>query len=129
MAISPLERALANAGWTQLLPDNVDVFLQMPGPAIMFFAGDPQKRPETNDLAVILPELQCSFGDEFRVGVVLAGDHEAELKSRFGVHYTPTLSLFSGGELQGHIPKLRDWSVYQRKLTEFLHGAISTPAS
>jgi len=89
------------------------------GETVLFFTGDPQKCPETNDLEVVFPELHEAFAKRFRLAMVDRRD-EAELMAELGVLVTPTLAFFRGGELLGLLPRLRDWAVYMDEIPAIL---------
>jgi hydrogenase-1 operon protein HyaE len=83
--------------------------------AILFFAGDPAQRPETSDVAVILPELARVFAGRVRVALVAPG-HEGALKDRFQVLVLPSLVVLRGGLPVEVLPKVLDWSEYVRRI-------------
>jgi hydrogenase-1 operon protein HyaE len=87
--------------------------------AIIFFTGDPAQRGETNDVAVVLPEILQTFQGRLRGGVVRRGS-EDKLKSRFHVVVMPSLVVMRGSEIMGILPKVRDWSEYMEKIDIWL---------
>ena len=80
--------------------------------ALLFFSGDPAQRSETNDVAVVMPELLAAFAGALRGAV---GDEDA-LKTRFGVVVMPSLVVTRGGEPLAVIAKIRDWSEYVERI-------------
>jgi hydrogenase-1 operon protein HyaE len=102
---------------------NVERFLapspSAPAHSVLFFAGDPAERPETRDLAVILPQLLKSFDGRLRGGLVTPEAEEA-LKERFHVRVLPSLVVLRGGEILGVLPKLYDWADYVARLETML---------
>lgn len=90
---------------------------------LLFFAGDPAQRPETSDVAVILPELLGCFGRRLRGAVVAAGRENA-LKERFHVLVLPTLVVTRGAVPVEVLPKVLDWAEY----VERIHAALAPSA-
>lgn len=120
MALKPLERAARDAGWVML--DDVasaEALLADGALVALLFAGDPEKRPEANDIAVILPELQKTFGNRFQVGLVTPQGEKA-LSDRFEVRVFPTLLLMRGLDIVERIPRLKDWQIYRGLVAKFL---------
>lgn len=90
---------------------SIDAFLNQDGTAILFFPGDPSQHGETDDLAVIFPELAQTFAMRARAAVVpFEATHK--LKTRFQVSTLPAVVIIRGGVTVGQIPRVRDWSDY-----------------
>jgi hydrogenase-1 operon protein HyaE len=89
--------------------------------AVLFMPGDIKRRPEGNDVAVVLPELLLAFGDRL-AGAVVSQDSEEALKMRFGVLVLPSLVFMRGRKFLGVIPRIKDWSVYLDEIEELLAG-------
>jgi len=117
---SPLIRALHERhGLPSIDETNVDAFLAEGGPALLLFAGDPKQRMESDDVAVVLPELLKAFAGRFR-GAVVALAAEDKLKARFQVVMGPSLVVARGGDVLDVITKIRDWSEYVARLSAAL---------
>ena len=86
---------------------------------VLFFRGDPERWPETADVAVILPELIAAFGGAL-VPAVVASDAEKLLMKRFGVTVFPSLVLARPDRTLGVIAKLQDWSNYLARINAML---------
>jgi len=117
---SPLVRALRERHGLPVLDEaTIDVFLaraaREPAHALILFAGDPAQRSESNDIAVILPELLKAFAGALR-GAVVARAAEDRLKSRFHVVVAPSLVVARGAETIDVIAKVRDWSEYVARI-------------
>jgi hydrogenase-1 operon protein HyaE len=113
---SPLVRALHERhGLPRLDETSVDAFLADGGHVLILFAGDPKQRMESDDVAVVLPELLKAFAGRFR-GAVVVRESEDRLKSRFQVVMTPSLVVARGGDTLDVISKIRDWSDYVARL-------------
>ncbi len=119
MAQSALDRAAERGGWELIDAAGLGAFLERAGPNVLFFAADSSKRPETDDLAVIVPELQKTFANAFRVGLVRGEAIEA-LKSRFDVRALPCLVLLHGAMPHAALSRLQNWADYRAKFAAFL---------
>ena len=92
------------------------------GDWLVLFAGVAGKRPETADLAVILPEIakdRAKAGFDLSIAVV-DGEDEEDLSAEFGVLVKPTVVFVRDGDIKGLVPRVKDWAEYEQKLTEFL---------
>ncbi len=92
------------------------------GDWLVLFAGVAGKRPETADLAVILPEIakdRAKAGFDLSIAVV-NGEDEEDLSAEFGVLVKPTVVFVREGDIKGLVPRIKDWAEYERKLAEFL---------
>ncbi len=120
---SPLIQRLTDCfGWPRL--DDmaaIDAFCARPGYHCLFVPGDPAKNLETNDAAVILPELIAAFPGRFD-GAVVGDAVERALRERVEVWPTPSLLFFEAGRYAGAIPKVRDWDDYLTRLGLILAG-------
>ena len=84
---------------------------------VLFLAGDPEKKLETADVAVVLRELLTIHESRLAVAMADPGDEVALMKA---CHVTalPSLVFFADGEQRAILPKIQDWSVYDEKLRE-----------
>lgn len=130
---SALVRALSERMNLPIIDEtSIDAFLA-PAPGevghtIIFFTGDPAQRSETNDVAVVLPEILQTFQGKLRGAVVRRGG-EDKLKSRFHVVVMPSLVVTRRDEIMGVLPKVRDWSEYMDNIGAWLQpgAAPMTP--
>ncbi len=117
---SALVRALTERhGLPRVDASSIDAFL---APAVgeaactlLFFAGDPAQRSETDDVAVVAPQLLAAFAGRLR-GAVVAREAEEQLKARFGVVVMPSLVVVRDGLPLTTIAKIRDWTEYLEKI-------------
>ena len=123
MQTAPPREVVAPAGVPVIDGANIDQFLNPVGGvaphALIFFVGHATPRPETEDVAIVLPELLRAFDGRLRGAVVAASDEDS-LKSRFQVSVTPSLVVTRGPEPVGVLPKIQDWSVYVQKISAWL---------
>lgn len=99
----------------------LDEFLQTHHEAVLFFTENPVRYPESNDVAVILPELMKLYGSRLAVAVV-SREAEIAFKPRFGVRQWPSLVFVRDGEVLGVIGKVRNWDEYQLEIDRVLAG-------
>ena len=117
------EKLLARPGFDKLDAGNLEEVKQQSGHLMLFCTGEPQQRPESLDLAVILPELHQAFAAQFRVGVV-ASDIEETVQQCYGIQQWPCLVLLRDGEYVGSIPRLRDWAEYLQEIGALLEAPL-----
>ena len=115
-------------GFQLLDGDSFAAFVAQPGAALVLFAEDPAKVPETWDLTVILPEAVSRMNVEVRVGV-LAPAAARSLATRYGIRFWPALLALRDGEFLGTVEGLKDWGTYVRLLPELLAAEPSRPPS
>ena len=113
-------------GFTLLDADNIDAFLAENPHSVLFFTEDADRYPESNDVAVILPELMKLFGDRCRVGVVGRKD-EKSLQRRYGFSAWPALVFLRGHEYLGVITQVQDWADYLIEFDRLLKSETSQP--
>ena len=118
------EKLLTRPGFTKLVANNLEEERQKSGHLMLFCTGDPQQRPESQDLAVILPELYQAFSARFRVGIVTS-DIEDTVQQCYGIEQWPSLVLLRDGEFVGNIPRLRDWSEYLQEISLLLDAPLT----
>lgn len=101
--------------------ETLDAFIAEEGEHCLFVPGDPLKNLESNDAAVVLPELVTAFQGRFDCAVV--GDAiEEKVRVRFDVWPTPSLMFFRAGVLLGAVPRVRDWDDYLNRIVLILDG-------
>jgi len=117
------EKLLTRPGFNKLDASNLEEAKQQSGHDMLFCTGDPQQRPESLDLATILPELYQAFAAQFRVWLV-ARDIEETVQQCYGIQQWPCLVLLRDGEYVGSIPRLRDWVEYLREISALLKAPL-----
>ncbi|MCB1791737.1 MAG: hypothetical protein KDJ24_15655 [Gammaproteobacteria bacterium] len=117
---SPLiEQLTAQHGYASLTADNIDATLAREATLALFVSEDPQRYPEANDVAVILPELTRAFRGQFEP-LVVDRTLEPLLKDRYDIAVWPCLVFLRNGRFLGKISKVRDWSEYLERIGEIL---------
>lgn len=124
---SPLiERLLQQLGYPEIALDSLDDFISKPGACVLFFAGDPNKYRETNDVAVILPELIQAFQGRLRPGVV-APSAELKLQMQYRFKAWPALVFLRDGGYLGCITGVQNWADYLKEIEKLLDTASTKP--
>lgn len=124
---SPLIRMLVeDHGYASVTEQSVDGFLAANDYSVLFFAGDPARIGDSNDVAVVLPELMKVFGEVLVPGVV-APEAERALQLRYRFTFFPTLVFLKGDGYLGAISQVKDWNVYLAEIAELLSKEPSAP--
>ncbi|MDO9140591.1 MAG: hydrogenase [Methylobacter sp.] len=124
---SPLLEQLQNRYAYPLLDaDSYDPFVYSNETAVLFFCNDPVQFPESNDVAVILPELVKAFNGKLHAAVI-AKPIERELQARFRFTGWPSLVFLRNGEYLGVITGIRNWQEYRQETAGILAAEPSQP--
>jgi hydrogenase-1 operon protein HyaE len=94
--------------------------------AVLFFPGDAERLVESDDVAVVLPELMRAFEGRITPFVV-AGDAEMKLQARFRFNAFPSLVFLQRGHYLGVISRIHDWSDYLAEISTLLAREPSAP--
>jgi hydrogenase-1 operon protein HyaE len=125
---SPLTQMLLDdQGYTLVDESNVDSFLNSHEHSVLFFPGDAERLAESDDVAVILPELIKAFGGRIIPAVVARGESERALQRRFRFNAFPTLVFLRGDGYLGTISRVQDWQDYVRDIGEIFAREASDP--
>lgn len=123
---SPLvERLVADLGYPLVTAETREAIIAAPGPTVLFVTGDPAKNLETDDVAVILPELVAAF-PELRPAVV-DRTIEQSIRETFDVWPTPSLIFVDRGARIGAVPKVRGWDDYLAAIGAILADTQPAP--
>ena len=114
-----VDRLIRDHGYPVASSENIEDLIAHQECLVLFFANEPNRYPESNDVAVILPELHKAFADRFAVAVV-ARESEAALQERFPFPQWPALVFLRRGVQVGAICKVRDWSEYRASIADML---------
>lgn len=108
-------------GYPHLEAAAIDGFLQgQPQPVALFFSGDPDKAPESNDVAVVLPELVHHFQGRFGAAVIT--DPGPQLQAHYGFSRWPALVFMLGRQHLGSIVRVQNWSDYLGEIETILQA-------
>lgn len=126
MTMTLIDRLVESAGVSTVDEANVDAFVETVPAAVLFFYGNPRQHPESNDVAVILPELIKVFGGRLAVAVV---EREAQpsLQQRYGFMQWPALVFVRRDGYLGTITRVRNWAEYLEQIDQILNARPSRP--
>lgn len=113
-----LNRLTQELGYQQIHEHDLDDFLLKQPFSLLFFAGSPDRFPETLDVAVILPELIKVFPD-FQPALVDAAS-AGHLQQRYGFTLWPTLVFLHQGQCLGQLSRVQNWDVYLKTIQGWL---------
>jgi hydrogenase-1 operon protein HyaE len=118
---SPLiQRLTTELNWPHLANgSDLSEYLGRPGVHCLFAPGDPVRNLETNDAAVVLPELKMAFQNAFDCAVV-DDAIEAAVRETYRALKTPAFIFVRDGVLLGSIQKVRDWDDYLARVQQIL---------
>jgi hydrogenase-1 operon protein HyaE len=124
---SPLiEKMIDHNSYPIVSQDSLDAFAKTHEFTVLFFSENPKNFPESNDVAVILPELMQAFGGRIQVGVV-DREHERPLQARFRFRTFPALVFLKNGSYLDVITKVKNWSEYTEEVQRILELESSEP--
>ena len=123
---SPLIDALTTRhGFAAVNESTVDAFLEANAECVLFFAGDPERLVESDDVAVILPELLKQFPHLIPALVEKHAERTLQLRYRFNA--LPALVFLRGCGYLGAISRLLGWQEYLTEITAILARVPSEP--
>jgi hydrogenase-1 operon protein HyaE len=124
---SPLvQHMIEHHGYPVLTEATLGDFLESHEEVVVFFTENADRFPETNDVAMILPELVKAFDGRFSV-VVLSLADQRTLQLQYGFREWPTLVFLRHGDYLGAISRVQDWTVYLAEVDRILASAPSRP--
>ena len=116
---SPLVQRLTDElGYAGVDEDNFDAFIESTPLCVLFFTDQPKQFPESNDVAVILPELIKAF--PALTPAVVSTSHERTLRGRYNFRAWPALVFLKEGKYLGDITKVRNWDEYTALIPDIL---------
>ncbi len=126
MFSAPVNTMIARHNYPVVDAAGLDSLVRSHEEVVLFFAENAEVFPETDDVAMILPELVHAFGGRFQAAVVAASD-QRKLQRRYGFKQWPTLVFLRRGEYLGAISRVQDWRVYLDRVQGILASAPSAP--
>ncbi|PCI07550.1 MAG: hydrogenase-1 expression HyaE [Gammaproteobacteria bacterium] len=97
----------------------IDEYIQSKEECVLFFTENPTRFPESDDVAMILPELVTEYGNRFSAAVI-SQDSQRKLQARYDFKEWPTLVFLRKGEYLGAISRVQDWNDYIMQINDFL---------
>lgn len=126
MSSTLIDNLVKAQGYPLLADQDLQPFLNGHTHSVLFFTEDPDRYPESNDVAVILPELMKVFGDRCAAAVVRR-DAEKHLQKRFGFSAWPALVVMRGEDYLGAITRVQDWGDYLAEMARLLAAEPTRP--
>ncbi|WP_027856405.1 thioredoxin domain-containing protein [Marinobacterium jannaschii] len=118
MASPLIDRLVDELGYPRLDMSGFDEFIKQQSFCVLFFTENPARFPESNDVAVILPELLKAFPQ--LSAAVIDPAAEKQLQGRYNFTVWPTLVFLNEGRFLGQISKVQDWDQYLREVDTIL---------
>jgi hydrogenase-1 operon protein HyaE len=119
MTTALIKRLTEELGYPEANPATLPELIAQPACLVLFFPGNPERYPESSDVAVILPELIAAFSGRLQPAVVSLA-HEEQLRERYPFDRWPALVFLRSGVQIGTISKVRDWADYLEQITNLL---------
>ncbi len=121
-----LEGIIARRGYRVVTPEELDEVAQRTPLVLLFLCGDHARLAESNDVAVVLPELEAAL-DGYATVLVCAREHERAIQRRYRFTAFPALVFLRSGGYLGAIEGIRDWSDYLVEIPEILEREPADP--
>ena len=124
---SPLIDALTvKHGFASVNAQSLDAFLEANVHSVLFFAGDSERLVESDDVAVILPEILKEFCGQLAPALVeKPAERALQLRYRFSAF--PALVFCRRKHYLGAICRVLDWQDYLSQIAEILARQPSEP--
>lgn len=124
---SPLLQSIIDRhGYEIVDHDGLDDYARSREHVMLFFAGDAERMAESNDVAVVLPELHSVFSAVLTPAIV-ARDSERQLQRLYRFNSFPSLVFLRHGEYLGVIQGIQDWTDYLQQIVDILGRDPSDP--
>lgn len=104
----------------------VDSALAAGGYVVLLLTDDPQRSPESLDVAVVLPEALASLQLSAR-RLVADAQMSPELARRYGVQRYPAVVVLRDGAYLGTLSGILDWRPFLEQLGRLAMSAPSRP--
>ena len=121
-----LERIITERGYRKVGLEDVEALAGGASLVMLFLAGDHWRLGESNDVAVVLPELDTAL-DGLVTPLIAKREDARALQRRFHFSAYPALVFLAGGEYLGVIEGIRDWVDYMREIPEILLREPAAP--
>jgi len=105
---------------------NLDAYVAQRDHMVLFFSENPAKFPESNDVAMVLPELVKAFAGRLEAALIAPAAQQA-LQRRYGFNQWPALVFLRRGEYLGAITQMRNWEEYLREIDRLLRAEPNNP--
>ncbi|MCW8884061.1 MAG: hypothetical protein OQK12_02250 [Motiliproteus sp.] len=113
-----INRLVDELGYPRLNAVSFDQYVQSQPYSLLFFTEAIERFPESNDVAVILPELVVAFPQ--LSPAVICRSAEKGLQGRYNFQQWPTLVLLKQGHFLGMISRVQNWDDYLLEINRIL---------
>lgn len=121
-----LQSIVARHGYPVVREGDWTAFAAAHEHTLLMIAGDASRLAESDDLAVILPELMKVFG-RVLTPAIAASEAERFFQRTFRFPAFPALVIVRGTDYLGAVSRVRDWSEYLAEIPEILGRQPSVP--
>ncbi|MDQ6983899.1 MAG: hydrogenase, partial [Ghiorsea sp.] len=118
-----IDEMIEKHGYPVLTEESLQGFQEEHKNVVLFFTENANNYPESNDVAIILPEILKSF-EKVLAPAVVSRESERPLQRKYRFKGYPALVFLRDGEYVGTISKVRDWLEY---IDEFKTMLATTP--
>ncbi len=122
-----IDRLHQELNYPLLTLKTLNSFLQENELTVLFFTEDATRFAESNDVAIVLPELASVFPE--MKPAVIARDDEKKLQSMYGFTSWPALVFMRRDKYLNAITGIQDWSHYLSEIKQILSSQSSRPKS
>lgn len=119
-----VENMLQRTGLPRITADTYTTFLAAHPQVVLFFCENPERYPESNDVAMVLPEILKEFPQ--LQGAIIDSSFERELQKQFDFTRWPALAFFVNGDYRGNMTGIQNWDDYTGRIPELLSDTPTT---
>lgn len=117
---SPLiENMIEQYEYPVLSEETLDDYINAQQECVLFFTENPKQFPESDDVAMILPEIIKAYGGRLKAAVI-STDSQRKIQKKYGFNEWPTLIFLREGKYLGTISRVQDWADYLENINEIL---------
>ena len=106
-----------------LTSDSFDEYINSQGECVVFFSENPTRFPESNDVAMILPELVHEYGGRFNAAFIDLPS-QRKLQARYRFKEWPSLVFLRKGAYLGVISRVQNWTDYIVMINSILSSEV-----
>ncbi|QKV17314.1 hydrogenase-1 expression HyaE [Oricola thermophila] len=121
-----LQSVIDREGYRVVADDELDTVATALPFSMLFVAGDAARIAESDDVAVVVPELEKALAGAVTV-LVADRASERDIQRRFRFNAFPALIFLRYGEYLGVIQRIQDWNDYLRDIPQILASEPSDP--
>jgi hydrogenase-1 operon protein HyaE len=121
-----LQTIIDRNGYAVITAEDADSITAAEEFSVLFFAGDADRLSDSNDVAVVLPQL-CAAFDGLFTPFIVHRDAERALQRRYRFTAFPALVFLRRGEYLGAIQQIQDWTDYLSQIAGILEREPSEP--